>query len=453
MFKNFWHPFFIQEHTMTDYSNKIISADKAVSLVKSGDVIVAGFGVSEPRAFFNALPAVFSRGIKDISLNTCFSFFDGELFVNGEYAKFFEHDSWFFTGPVRKNVNVSYFPNHLHQGAAKRFSAIKPDIYVANASVPDKHGFVSLGTSNVYAIAAAEIAGLVILEINPNVPRVFGDVEFPLSKVDYLVEAEYALPEIPDAEPSFIDKKIGKLVSDEISDGDCIQLGVGGMPNAIAKSLYSKKDLGVHTEMLTNEMVKLAKAGVITGEKKQIHKRKMVCTLLAGTRGMYDFVDDNPSVSVLAASYVNDPCVIAQNDNQVSVNAALEVDVTGQCASESIGAQHFSGTGGQADTAIGAQKSRGGRSYICLHSTAQVKDKEGSVKAVSKIVPVLRQGAAVSLSRNDVDRVVTEYGIAELRGRSIRERVRRLVDIACPDSREEILRESFELGIIPRQFF
>jgi acyl-CoA hydrolase len=435
-----------------DFSQKIISAEKAVSLLKSGDIIVAGFGVSEPQLFLSRLHTAFKNGIKNVNLNTCFSFFDGELY-SPDYAPFFELDSWFYTAAARKNAASSYYPNHLHLCAAKRFQSIKPSIYVANASMPDKHGFVSLGFSNVYAKRAAEKADIIILEINPNVPRTFGDVEFPLSRVDYLIESDYQIPEIPDSEPSETDKKIGKLVSDEIEDGDCIQLGVGGMPNAIAKMLYNKKNLGVHTEMLTNEMVKLSKAGVITGEKKQTHKGKMVCTLLIGTREMYDFVDDNPGVAVMDAFYVNDPAVIAHNDNQVSVNASLEVDVTGQCASESIGPRHFSGTGGQADTAAGAQKSKNGRSYICLHSTALVKGEGGGQRRVSKIVPALKEGAAVSLSRNDVDRVVTEHGIACLRGASIRERVKRLCGIAHPDFREEIMRKSFELGIIGRQLF
>jgi acyl-CoA hydrolase len=205
--------------------------------------------------------------------------------------------------------------------------------------------------------------------------------------------------------------------------------------------------------MLTSEMAKLFEAGVITGRKKKNQPGKMVCTFVFGTRAMYDFVDDNPGVVVLDGDYVNDPHVIGQNDHQVSINSSVEVDVTGQCASESIGTKQISGTGGQADTAIGAQYSRGGRSYICLYSTATVKGPDGQPKKISKIVPCLNRGAIVSLSRMDVDRVVTEYGIAELRGTNVRERVQRLTAIAHPDFREDIMREARDLGIIGRKSF
>jgi acyl-CoA hydrolase len=225
------------------------------------------------------------------------------------------------------------------------------------------------------------------------------------------------------------------------------------MPNAIAKSLYSKKNLGVHTEMLTSEMSKLFKAGVITGSQKKIQPGKMACTFLLGTRQLYDFADDNPGVVVLCGEYMNDPYIIGLNDNQVSINSSIEVDVTGQCASESIGTKQISGTGGQSDTAIGAQNSKGGRSYICLYSTQNIKDKNGQAKTISKIVPTLNQGAIVSLSRMDVDRVVTEYGIAELRGTNVRERVQRLTAIAHPDFREDIMRQAMDIGIIGRKSF
>jgi acyl-CoA hydrolase len=319
--------------------------------------------------------------------------------------------------------------------------------------MPDKHGYVSLGLSNTYEKQAIEKADLVILEINPNVPRTFGDVELHINDIDYLVETNYAIPEVPDAQPSELDNIIGKMIANEIQDGDCIQLGIGSMPNASAKSLYGKKNLGVHTEMLTSEVPKLAAAGVITGAKKQTHKGKMVCTFILGTKEMYDFANDNPAVCVMDGGYVNDPHTIGLNDNQVSVNSSIEVDLIGQCASESIGPKQISGTGGQADTAIGAQNSKGGRSYICLYSTATTKGKDGETKLVSKIVPTLNTGAAVSLSRSDVDRVVTEYGIAELRGTTVRERVEQLVNIAHPDFREQLLRDAYELGIVARRAF
>ena len=320
---------------------------------------------------------------------------------------------------------------------------------MGNGTYPDEHGFISLSLGNVYEKAAIEKADIVIIECNHNCPRTFGDVELHVNDVDYIIETDYAIPEIPDAEPNEKDLAIGRFIAEHINDGDCIQLGIGGIPNAVAKSLYGKKNLGIHTEMLTSEMVKLAKAGVINGKCKQIHKGKMVAAFAMGTREMYDYMDNNPSIAILNGGYVNDPYTIAQNDNQVSINTSLEVDVTGQCCSESIGSMQFSGTGGQSDTAIGAQKSRGGRSFIALYSTAMVKNPAtGEREEVSKIVCQLKPGAAVSLSRNDLDYLVTEYGCVNLKGTTIRERVERIISIAHPKFREQLMEEAIRLGII-----
>ena len=292
-------------------------------------------------------------------------------------------------------------------------------------------------------------AKTVILEINPNAPRTFGDVQLHVDDVDYLIEVDYPMPEIADAVPNEKDLAIGKLIAEMINDGDCIQLGIGGIPNAVAASLYGKKNLGVHTEMLTTGMVQLAKAGVINGKCKQINNGKMVAAFAMGTKELYDYIDDNPSVEILDGGYVNDPYTIMQNDNQVSINTTLEVDITGQCASESIGSVQFSGTGGQSDTAVGAQKSRNGRSIIALYSTAMVKDPAtGERVETSKIVCQLKAGAAVSLSRNDVDYLVTEYGCVSLRGTSIAERAERIISVAHPKFRDQIRAEALALGII-----
>ncbi|MBR7181707.1 MAG: 4-hydroxybutyrate--acetyl-CoA CoA transferase, partial [Clostridia bacterium] len=350
---------------------------------------------------------------------------------------------------AQPNGNVSFIPNHLHLAAFKRLCYRTPDIYVGIASMPDKHGFVSLSLSNTYEMKMIRAAKTVILEINPNAPRTFGDVQLHINDVDYLVEVDYPMPEIADAVPNEKDLAIGKLIADMIEDGDCIQLGIGGIPNAVAASLFDKKDLGVHTEMLTTGMVKLAKAGVITGKCKQTHKGQMVAAFAMGTKELYDFIDDNPSVAILDGGYVNDPHVISQNDNQVSINTTIEVDITGQCCSESIGSKQFSGTGGQSDTAVGAQKSRNGRSIIALYSTAMVKNPAtGEREETSKIVCQLKPGAAVSLSRNDIDWLVTEYGAVNLRGTGLAERARLIISVAHPNFREQLTREAIALGII-----
>ena len=278
-------------------------------------------------------------------------------------------------------------------------------------------------------------------------------MEVHISEVDYLVKADYPVPTIPDIEPSEKDMIIGKLIAEKINDGDTIQLGIGGMPNAVAKSLYGKKDLGIHTEMFTNEMMNLIKAGVITGKKKTLHRGKHIACFAMGTQDLYDFIHDNPSCWILNGKYVNDPAIIGLNDNQVSINSTIEIDLSGQCCSESIGTQQFSGTGGQTDTAVGAQNAKGGRSFIALYSTAMVKNPvTGEKEEVSKIVSMLKPGAAVSLSRNDVDFVVTEYGMVGLRGTNIRERCKLLISIAHPKFRAQLTQEAIKAGYLHESF-
>jgi acyl-CoA hydrolase len=360
---------------------------------------------------------------------------------------------WFYTAAMRQahaNGNITFIPNHLHLAARKRLAHVRPNIYIGNASMPDKHGFVSLGASNVYEKRMLEAAELVMLEVNPRVPRTHGDLEVHVDDVDYLLHVDYALPEIPDTPPNAKDLTIGRLVAEHIKDGDCIQLGIGGIPNAVAAALGSKRGLGIHTEMFTTGMMQLMKQGVISNDKKTLHRGKAVCCFVLGTQELYEFVDDNPSIWVLDGGYVNDPAVIGQNDNQVSINTTLEVDLTGQCCSESIGPMQYSGTGGQTDTAVGAQRAKNGRSFIALYSTALVTNPLTKAKEeISKIVPALKSGAIVSLSRNDVDYVVTEYGVASLRGTTVRERAELLIAIAHPAFRAELTQEAVACGFLP----
>ena len=430
---------------------KYVSINEALALVRDGDYIVTGLGSAEGREFMTNLHTI-AGNVKDVLVSNCLPMGAYEFMVNPAYADTFQIDSWFYTPALRKaqaNGNVSFIYNHLHLASFKRLCHRKPDIYVGIASMPDKHGYVSLSLSNTYELAMIREAKTVILEINPNAPRTFGDVQLHLNDIDYVVECDYPMPEIADAEPNEKDMIIGKYIADMIHDGDCIQLGIGGIPNAVAASLMDKKDLGVHTEMLTTGMVKLAKAGVITGKNKQINQGKMVAAFAMGTKELYDFIDDNPAVEIRDGAWVNDPHTISQNDNQVSINSTIEIDLFGQCCSESIGHVQFSGTGGQADTAIGAQKSRNGRSIIALYSTAMVKNKAtGERVETSKIVPTLKAGAAVSLSRNDIDWLVTEYGAVCLRGTSMADRARLIISVAHPDFREQLTKDAVALGII-----
>ena len=437
-----------------NYKEKLITAQQAVDMVKSGDYIVTGLGCSTADAFFNHLHLAADR-LKDVVISTCLPMKDYPCFSDPQYKDSFFHDSWFYSPATRKAHkagNTSFVPNCLHFAATKRLAHRQPNIYVGAAAMPDEHGNISLSCSNTYEMQMIAAADLVILEINPNYPRTFGDAFVRLDEADHLIEVDYEVPALPDVPPNEKDKVIGGLIAPYIKDGDCLQLGIGGMPNALAEMLMDKKDLGIHTEMLTTNMMKLFQAGAVSGRKKQLQNGKMVCTFIMGSKELYEFCHDNPSVEVLAGSYTNDPYVIGQNDNMISINATLEVDLTGQCASESIGSTQFSGTGGQTDTATGAQKSKNGKSFICLYSTAMVKNPEtGEREEISKIVPQLKPGAAVSLSRNDVDYVVTEYGVAALRGTNIRERVELLIGIAHPKFRDQLRQQALELGIISQR--
>ncbi len=430
---------------------KYVSLNQALSKVKSGNYIVTGLGAAEGKEFMTNLHTIAPK-VKDVVVSNCLPMANYEFFANPQYKQSFICESWFYTPGLRNaqpNGNVSFIPNHLHLAATKRLYYREPDIYVGLATMPDKHGYVSLSLSNTYEKRMIEKAKIVILEVNKNAPRTFGDVQLHVDDVDYLVETSYEIPTLADAVPNEKDVIIGKLIADMINDGDCIQLGIGGIPNAVADSLMNKKDLGVHTEMLTSGMMKLAKAGVVTGKYKQTHKGKMVAAFAMGTKELYDFIDDNPSVAIMDGAYVNDPYEIAKNDNQVSINTTLEVDITGQCCSESLGSRQFSGTGGQSDTAVGAQKSRNGRSIIALYSTAMVKNPStGEREETSKIVCQLKTGAAVSLSRNDVDWLVTEYGAVNLRGTGLTERAKKIISVAHPKFREQLTNEAIKLGIL-----
>lgn len=432
------------------YNEKIITVEEALSMIKSEDNIVSALSSAEPREILSNLHTISDR-VRNVNVTTCLPMGNYEYFIDSKNSESFLMEGWFYSPAMRKNhknKNISFIPNHLHFAATKRIFQRKTNVFIGTASTMDKHGYISLSLSATYEREVIQDADLVILEINPNMPRTFGDVNIHISEIDHVIEVDYSIPELPIIEPSQKDKIIGKYIADLVEDGSTIQLGIGGIPNAVAAELMNKKDLGIHTEMLTDGMVDLYEAGVITGKKKTLMQGKMVATFALGTKKLYDFIDDNPAVNILNGSWVNDPYVIGKNHKMVSINTTLEIDLTGQCCSESIGTRQFSGTGGQADTAIGAQNSKGGKSIIALYSTANVRvPGSDERRVVSKIVSTLTKGAAVSLSRNDVDYVVTEYGVVSLRGTSIRERVEKLISIAHPDFRDKLRQEAEELMI------
>ncbi|QUI23639.1 acetyl-CoA hydrolase/transferase family protein [Vallitalea pronyensis] len=432
------------------YRSKKITVDQALDKIQSGDNLVSALSAAEPKEILSKLHTI-SQRVKGVNIATCLPQNDYPYFVNPDYEESFRMDGWFYSPAIRKahrQGNVSYIPNNLHFCATKRLDHRPTNVFLGTASPMDEHGFISLSLSVTYERDMVEKADMVILEVNPNMPRTFGDTIVHINDIDYVVEVDYPIPELPTLEPSDKDKVIGKYIADLVEDGSTIQLGIGGIPNAVAAELMHKKDLGIHTEMFTDGMVDLYEAGVITGKHKTLMPGKMVATFALGTKKLYDFIHDNPGVNIMRGSWVNDPYVIGQNYKMVSINTTLQIDLTGQCCSESIGHRQFSGTGGQSDTAIGAQNAEGGKSIIALYATARVRVQgQDERKEISKIVSRLDVGAAVSLSRNDVDYVVTEYGVAALRGTSIRERVERLISIAYPKFREQLREEAKELMI------
>lgn len=432
------------------YNNTTITVNEALDLIKSGDEIVTGLAVSEARAMLSRLHEIHEK-VKDVTVVTCLPMKDYAYFVDKEYRESFKMAGWFYTATMRKahkERTVSLIPTHLHSAAKKRSDYNKPDIYIGVASPMDQHGYLSLSLGTTYERETIKRAKTSILEINPNMPRTFGDTTIHISEIDYMIEVDYQPSELPVVEPTEKEIKIGRHIAELVEDGSTLQLGIGGIPNAVAASLKNKKDIGIHTEMFTDGMVDMYRAGAITNRKKTLMPDKMVATFALGSKKLYDFIDDNPGIVFLNGSWVNDPCVIGKNYKMVSINTTIEIDLTGQCCSESIGHRQFSGTGGQSDTAVGAQRSIGGKSIIALTSTAMVKNNSsGERKEVSKIVNALRSGAAVTLSRNDVDYVVTEYGVAALRGASIRERVERLINIAHPKFRDHLKNEAERLLI------
>lgn len=424
---------------------KYITAEQAVKLVKSNDHIVVGMTAAEPQSFMNILHTV-ADDVKNVVVSNCLPILEAEFFTNPKYIDSFKVAGWFYTATLRKyhkNGNISFIPNHLHLAGKKRFEHMKPNIFITSATPPDEHGYISLSVQNVYERDAVGVADIVIIETNPNFPRTFGDNQVHIDEVDYIIESNYPVPEIINAKPNEKDMAIGEQIAKLIPDGATIQLGIGGIPNAVAYFLKDKKDLGIHTEMFTNGMMDMIKAGVITGKRKNFMPGKHVATFAFGSKALYEFLDNNPDVYFMRGLEANDPHIIGKNDNQVSINTTIEIDLTGQCASESIGHVQFSGTGGQADTAIGAQNSKGGKSFITLYSTAMVKNPETNEREeISKIVSTLKPGAAVTLSRSDVDYVVTEYGCVCLKGTTIEERVKLLISIAHPKFRDKLYEEA-----------
>lgn len=418
------------------YKSRVVSAHEAVSHIKSGNRVVVAHASGSPEILLKALVNN-KDAYKNVEIVHMVSMGASEYCLP-EMEKHFVHNSLFAGATTRKAIHdgrASYTVSHFSQIPRLFIEKILPvDVTLCMVSLPDEHGFCSFGVSVDYTKPAAESSKLVIAEVTPNMPRTLGDAFIHVSELDCIVETESSPIILQPPRISGIDEKIGGYCAELIKDGDCLQLGIGAVPDSILGFLKLKKDLGIHTEMFSDGVVDLVEAGVITCAKKNFHPGKMVATFFMGTEKLYKFVHNNPMVQMFSVDYTNNPAIIAQNNNMVSVNSTLQVDLTGQGASESIGYKQFSGTGGQADFIRGAAWSKGGRSILAFHSTA-------SGDKISRIVPHLDEGAVVTTTRSDIHYVVTEYGIADLRGKSVPARAKALITVAHPDFRGELKKE------------
>ncbi|HEX7540586.1 MAG TPA: acetyl-CoA hydrolase/transferase C-terminal domain-containing protein [Anaerolineales bacterium] len=428
------------------YKKKLISIPEAVSMLHSHQTIGVAMAASEPPGLLTELGR-HKDHLEDVTVWVCLPMRVYDFIQKPEMNDHFFVENWFYGAPDRKvhsEGRVSYIPNNLHQAATNKLQAAKNKVNVfwGTATPPDARGYMSLSLGLVIEKQLIEAADLVIIEVNENLPWTLGDTQLHIDDVDYVVENNVPLFESSSVPPSDAEQAIGGYIAELIEDGSTLQLGIGGIPNAITPFLMNRHDLGVHTEMFTDGMVDLYTAGVITNKRKTLWKGKMVGAFALGTQKLYDFINDNLGVEFQQGKVTNDPNIIGQNYKMVSVNTALQVDIFGQVCSQSIGYKHFSGTGGQLDTHRGAQLSPGGRGVIALRSTA----KDG---AISTIVPILAEGAEVTVPCQDVDVIVTEYGIAELKGLCVRDRMEALVRIAHPNFRAWLREEASRLGIVP----
>ena len=414
-----------------------MTAEEAVKLIKSGDRVLIQGGSATPQALIKAMVARAPelRGVEVVHLHT-----EGECgYTAPELSKSFHTHAFFIGGNIRNMVGltVDYIPIFLSDiPSLFRLGYMELDIVLVNVTPPDKHGFCSLGVSVDIVIAAIEMGKKVIAQINPRMPRTFGDTLVHLRNFAACVEVVEEIQEMHMAAPSIAEEQIGKNIAGIIDDGATLQMGIGGIPNAVLTYLNNHKNLGIHTEMFSEGIVDLVLNGVINGSKKKVNPYKIVSGFAMGTRRLYDFMDDNPEIEMLDITYVNDTAIIRQNPKVTAINSAIEIDITGQVCADSIGLRMFSGVGGQMDFMRGAALSKGGKPIIAITST--------TLKGVSKIVPALKVGAGVVTTRAHARYVVTEFGVANLFGKTLKQRSQALRDIAHPDCREDLDRTIFE---------
>lgn len=424
------------------YHDKIVTAEAALQTVKSGDRVVTGHACGEPQVLVEALVAR-APELSNVEIVHMVAMGPAKYAQPGMEASF-RHNALFVGGSTRKAVEekrADYTPCFFSEiPRLFREKLLPVDAALIQVTPPDEEGFCSFGVSADYTMAAAECAKTVIAQINAKLPRT-GGASIHLDAINLIVESDQPLIELKPPVIGEIEKRIGENVAALIPDGATLQLGIGAIPDAVLLFLKDKKDLGIHSEMFSDGVVVLAEAGVVTNKKKTINTGKFTAAFLMGTRKLYDFIDNNPDVELHPVDYINDPYVIGQHENMMSINSALQVDLMGQVNAEMIGSRQFSGIGGQVDFVRGVSRSKDGKSIIALPATA-------SGGKISRIACELDRGAAVSTSRNDVHHIVTEYGVANLRGKSLRERAIALIAIAHPDFRAALTEEAKAKGIL-----
>jgi len=426
-----------------DYKSKLVTAEDAVSLIKSGDTVFTSGNAATPYRLVRSL-ADMADDLRDVTVTHVLLLGDDPLSRPG-MEKSFRHNS-LFVGPAdRAAVNegrADYVPVFLNEiPALFTNKIIELDVALIHTSPPDEHGFMSFGAEVLATKAATENARIVIAQVNEKMPRTLGDCFIHVSKITRAIEVSEGLPELETKPPTDVEKDIGRLVAGLVEDGATVQLGIGGIPNAVLEHLGGRRNLGIHTEMVSDAIIRTIELGAVNGSRKSIHTDKVVATFILGSRELYEYVDNNPAFELHPVDYTNDPFVIGQNSKMTAINSAIEVDLTGQVCSDSIGPMIYSGFGGQVDFVRGAARAPEGKPIIALPATA----KGGTV---SRIVASLKPGSGVVTTRADVHYIVTEFGVASLHGKNLRQRAEALIGIAHPDFRSELRDAARERGLI-----
>lgn len=433
---------------MTHWRKRILTPDQAVSLVQSGMRVFLTGNCSTPLEFLRALVRRYEE-LEDVEVVQLLGMGTGD-YITPEMSCHIRMNSLFIAPNVRSaiaNGLADFTPCHLSQVPLLfRAGRLPLDIAVIQVSPPDEHGFCSYGVEVGVTKSAAETAKMVIAEVNPNMPRILGDSFIHVNHIHHFIEVNYPLPELHPAVADDVQNQIAEHIAKHIPDGATLQMGIGGIPDAVLRHLTSHRDLGIHTELFSDGVMEMIERGVITNRQKTFHPGKVVAGFVLGTRKLYDFAHDNPIFELHPTEYVNDPFNIARNDKMMSINSAIEVDITGQVCSDSIGTQFYSGAGGQLDFVRGATRSKGGKSFIALPSTTKND-------TVSRIVPQLKAGAGVVTTRYDVRFVVTEYGAVDLWGMTLEQRALALANIAHPNFRDSLLAYARQQHYISKSIF